>query len=284
MVLGSLAVLLGTLGDMQGSTALVGWSAVVLAILVALAVAASRNGRPVVAGLCGFVAVAVVAVVAGSLLDAVGLAGRRVAVRPGLRAGAVARRDRRPRRRALRGPQAALPAAAARGDGRQGRARARHRRGGLRHGQLARLGGAPARAGGARDDRHAPGRPQSVGVLEARGRCDPDRRGRRPAPRRERRRLGADRRRLARLPRRGALDRPLRLGRRRRRRALRSSPRTSSTRETRSSGWCRCSRSRRTTAGSSSGRRRSSTPASASSTSCSGGCSRQPTLHGREPG
>lgn len=75
MVLGSLSVLLGTLGDMQGSTALLGWSALVLAILVALAVAASRNGRPVVAGLCGFVAVAVVAVVAGSLLDAVGLAG-----------------------------------------------------------------------------------------------------------------------------------------------------------------------------------------------------------------
>jgi hypothetical protein len=75
MVLGSLSVLLGTLGDMHGSTALVGWSALVLAILVALAVAASRNGRPVVAGLCGFVAVAVVAVVAGSLLDAVGLAG-----------------------------------------------------------------------------------------------------------------------------------------------------------------------------------------------------------------
>jgi hypothetical protein len=75
MVLGSLSVLLGTLGDMHGSTALVGWSALVLAILVALAVAGSRNGRPVVAGLCGFVAVAVVAVVAGSLLDAVGLAG-----------------------------------------------------------------------------------------------------------------------------------------------------------------------------------------------------------------
>jgi len=75
MVLGSLSVLLGTLGDTQGSTALLGWSVLVLAILVALALAASRNGRPVVAGLCGFVAVAVVAVVAGSLLDAVGLAG-----------------------------------------------------------------------------------------------------------------------------------------------------------------------------------------------------------------
>lgn len=74
-VLVSLGVLLGTLGDIHGSTALVAWSALVLAILVALAVAASRNGRPVVAGLSGFVAVAVVAVVAGSLLDAVGLAG-----------------------------------------------------------------------------------------------------------------------------------------------------------------------------------------------------------------
>ena len=74
-MLGSLGVFLGALGDMQGSTALLGWSALVLAILVALTVAASRNGRPVVAGLSGFVAVAVVAVVAGSLLDAVGLAG-----------------------------------------------------------------------------------------------------------------------------------------------------------------------------------------------------------------
>jgi hypothetical protein len=75
MVLGSLGVLLGTLGDMHGSTALVAWSALVLAVLVALSVATSRDGRPVVAGLCAFVAVAVVAVVAGSLLDAVGLAG-----------------------------------------------------------------------------------------------------------------------------------------------------------------------------------------------------------------
>jgi hypothetical protein len=72
-VLVSLGVLLGTLGDMHGSTALVAWSALVLAILVALSVAASRDGRPVVAGLCAFVAVAVVAVVAGSLLDAVGI-------------------------------------------------------------------------------------------------------------------------------------------------------------------------------------------------------------------
>ena len=74
-VLVSLCVLLGTLGDLHGSTALLGWSALVLAVLVALSVAASRDGRPVVAGLCAFIAVAVVAVVAGSLLDAVGLAG-----------------------------------------------------------------------------------------------------------------------------------------------------------------------------------------------------------------
>ena len=73
-VLVSLVVLLATLGDMHGSTALVGWSALVLAILVALTVAASRDGRPVVAGLCAFVAVAVGAVVGASLADAIGIA------------------------------------------------------------------------------------------------------------------------------------------------------------------------------------------------------------------
>ena len=73
-VLVSLGVLLGALGDLHGSTALVGWSALALAVLVALSVAASRDGRPVVAGLCAFVAVGAVAVVAGSLFDTVGLA------------------------------------------------------------------------------------------------------------------------------------------------------------------------------------------------------------------
>lgn len=73
-VLSSLGVLLGTLGDLQGSTALVGWSALFLAILVVLAVAARRDGRPVVAGLCAFVAVSVLGVLAGSLLSTLGLA------------------------------------------------------------------------------------------------------------------------------------------------------------------------------------------------------------------
>ncbi len=73
-VLASLGVLLGTLGDIHGSTALVGWSALILGILGALAVAARRDGRPVVAGLCAFVAVSTVGVLAVSLLDAIGLA------------------------------------------------------------------------------------------------------------------------------------------------------------------------------------------------------------------
>jgi hypothetical protein len=73
-VLVALAVLLATLGEMHGSTALVGWSVLFLAILAALAVAAHRDGRPVVAGLCGFVGVALVGVVAGSFLHAIGLA------------------------------------------------------------------------------------------------------------------------------------------------------------------------------------------------------------------
>lgn len=73
-VLASLGTLLATLGDLQGSTALVGWSALFLAILAALAVAARRDGRLVVAGLCAFVAVSVVGVLAASLLDTLGLA------------------------------------------------------------------------------------------------------------------------------------------------------------------------------------------------------------------
>jgi hypothetical protein len=73
-VFAALGALLGTLGDMHGSTALVGWSALFLAILVALAVAARRDGRLVVAGLCAFVAVSLVGVLVASLLEAVGLA------------------------------------------------------------------------------------------------------------------------------------------------------------------------------------------------------------------
>ena len=73
-VLGALSVLLGSLAEMHGSTALIGWSALFLALLLAVAVAADRDGRLVVAGLSAFVAVAVAGVVAGSLLDAIGLA------------------------------------------------------------------------------------------------------------------------------------------------------------------------------------------------------------------
>ena len=62
MVLSSLSVLLGTLGQMQGSTALFGWSALFLAILGAVSVAAQRDGRPVVAGLSAFVAIALVGI------------------------------------------------------------------------------------------------------------------------------------------------------------------------------------------------------------------------------
>ena len=73
MVLASLGVLLGSLGDLHGSWALVGWSALFLAILGALAVTARREARHVVAGLCAVVAVSVVGVLAASLLDAIGL-------------------------------------------------------------------------------------------------------------------------------------------------------------------------------------------------------------------
>lgn len=73
-VLASLSALLATLGNRDGSGALVGWSALFLAIFAALAVAARRDGRFVVAGLCAFVAVSVLAVLAGSLLDTIGLA------------------------------------------------------------------------------------------------------------------------------------------------------------------------------------------------------------------
>lgn len=73
-VLLALSTLLGDLGDEQGSTALVGWSALFLALLLAAAFAAERRERPVVAGLAAFVAVAVAGVLLGSFLDAIGLA------------------------------------------------------------------------------------------------------------------------------------------------------------------------------------------------------------------
>lgn len=73
-VLGALGVLLGSLAEMHGSTALIGWSALFLALLLAVAVASDRDDRRVVAGLSAFVAVAVAGVAAGALLDAIGLA------------------------------------------------------------------------------------------------------------------------------------------------------------------------------------------------------------------
>jgi len=74
VVLASLGVLFGTLGDMHGAGGLVGWSALFLAILLALTEAARRDGRPVIAGLCAFVALFALAVLVGSLLDVIGLA------------------------------------------------------------------------------------------------------------------------------------------------------------------------------------------------------------------
>ncbi|HEX4930821.1 MAG TPA: hypothetical protein VFV62_08935 [Gaiellaceae bacterium] len=74
VVLASLSVLFGTLGDLHGSGGLAGWSALFLAILLALTIAARRDNRPVVAGLCGFVALFALAVLVGSLLDILGLA------------------------------------------------------------------------------------------------------------------------------------------------------------------------------------------------------------------
>lgn len=70
----SLGVLLGALADLHGSTALVGWSALFLALLLAAAVVLERSRRAVLAGLTAFVAVGVVGVLAGSLIDAIGLA------------------------------------------------------------------------------------------------------------------------------------------------------------------------------------------------------------------
>lgn len=73
-VLAALATFLGSLGEEQGSWALVGWSALALATLAVVAVAAHRDGRRVVAGLTGFVAIAALGVLAGSFLEAIGLA------------------------------------------------------------------------------------------------------------------------------------------------------------------------------------------------------------------
>jgi hypothetical protein len=74
VVLASLSVLFGTLGDLHGSGGLALWSVLFLAILLALTVAARRDSRPVVAGLSGFVALFALAVLVGSLLDVLGLA------------------------------------------------------------------------------------------------------------------------------------------------------------------------------------------------------------------
>lgn len=73
-ILVALAMFLGSLGEEQGSWALVGWSALVLAALAVVAVATNRDGRLVVAGLTAFIAVGVLGVLAGSFLEAIGLA------------------------------------------------------------------------------------------------------------------------------------------------------------------------------------------------------------------
>jgi hypothetical protein len=73
-VLVSLNVLFALIADDHGSTALLGWSALILVLLVALAGASERAGRPVTAGLAAFVALVAFAVVLGSLFDSIGLA------------------------------------------------------------------------------------------------------------------------------------------------------------------------------------------------------------------
>lgn len=73
-VLVSLGVLLGALGDLHGSWALVGWCALVLALLAVAADRSRRDGRDVTAGLAALVAVVVFGVAVGAFLDAVGLA------------------------------------------------------------------------------------------------------------------------------------------------------------------------------------------------------------------
>lgn len=73
-VLVSLGVLLGALGDLHGSWALVGWCALFFALLAVVADRSRRDGRDVPAGLAAFVAVVVFGVAVGAFLDAVGLA------------------------------------------------------------------------------------------------------------------------------------------------------------------------------------------------------------------
>lgn len=73
-VLVALGTLLATLQDMHGSTALVGWSALFIVLLLVAAVASERAERPVTAGLAALVALAVFAVFLGALFDSIGLA------------------------------------------------------------------------------------------------------------------------------------------------------------------------------------------------------------------
>ena len=73
IVLLALVVLLGDLGDSQGSWALTGWSALVLAILLLLTARFEREGRRLLTGLTAFVAIAIVAVVTAAFLAAIGL-------------------------------------------------------------------------------------------------------------------------------------------------------------------------------------------------------------------
>jgi hypothetical protein len=73
-VLVSLAVLFGTIASDHGSTALLGWSALIFLVLLAAAGASERAGRAVTAGLTAFVAIVSFAVVLGSLFDSIGLA------------------------------------------------------------------------------------------------------------------------------------------------------------------------------------------------------------------
>jgi hypothetical protein len=73
-VLVSLSVLLVELEQLHGSTALIGWSALFLVLLLAAAAASERAERPVTAGLAAFVALFVFAFLIGALFDAIGLA------------------------------------------------------------------------------------------------------------------------------------------------------------------------------------------------------------------